>query len=257
MFLALATSLGKWSIDLCNTLGGLMLFLWQLSKTAVTTRPKIGKLLTQMESIGVDSFLIVILTGGFAGAVLAFQSYIGFKRYGSVEFIGPLVALSMTREIGPVITGLMVTGRSGSAIAAELGTMRITEQIDALSTLNINPFQYLVVPRVIAGIVIMPFVTTFSMMAGIIGGYCVCVYVLNLNSQEYIDGIMKYLELNDVINGLIKSSVFGFILTWVGSFKGYKAFGGARGVGIATTQSVVTGSILLIIANYFLTALLF
>lgn len=257
MLLAVATFLGQWVIDLCNTLGMLALFFAEFCKALLTTRPKIAKIFAQCEAIGVDSLLIVILTGGFAGAVLAFQSYIGFKRYGSVEFIGPLVALSMTREIGPVITGLMVTGRSGSAITAEIGTMRISEQIDALVTLSIDPMQYLVVPRIIAGTIILPFVTTFSMFAGVIGGYGVCVHVLGLNGQQYIDGIIKYLELSDIVNGLIKSSVFGLILTWVGTFKGYMTTGGARGVGIATTQSVVMGSILLIIANYFLTALLF
>ncbi len=210
-----------------------------------------------MELIGVDSFMITILTGTFAGAVLALQSYSGFKRYGGQEFMGPFIALSMARELGPVITGLMVTGRAGSAIAAEIGTMQITEQIDALKTLNINPIQYLAVPRIVAGTIILPFLTIFSMICGIIGGYFIGVQVLGLNGQQYISGIEKYLELTDIRNGLIKSAAFGLILSWVGAYKGFSAQGGARGVGLATTQSVVMGSILLLGANYFLTAMLF
>ncbi len=249
--------LGGFILHLCVTMGALVLFLFQVIKTLFSTRLKIRKTFVQIEEIGVDSWIIAILTGTFAGAVLALQSYIGFKRYGGQEFVGPVVALSMARELGPVITGLMVTGRAGSAIAAEIGTMRITEQIDALQTLAINPIQYLVIPRMIAGIIVMPFLTVFSMMFGVMGGYFIAVHALGLNGEQYIHGIKKYLEFSDITSGLIKAAWFGFILTWVGCFKGYIANGGARGVGIATTQSVVMGSILLILANYFLTAILF
>ncbi len=253
----IVAAIGAYTINLCSMLGSFILFFGETLRVLVKTRLKVKKVFTQMNSIGVGSLPIVILTGCFAGAVLALQSYIGFKRYGGTELIGPLVAISMAREIGPVITGLMVTGRSGSAIAAEIGTMSISEQIDALRTLCINPFQYLVIPRVLAGILMLPVLTMFASIAGILGGYGVCVHILNLNGQVYIEGIEKYLELQDIVNGLIKSSVFGLLLTWVGSFKGYTARGGARGVGISTTQSVVMGSILIIIANYFLTAALF
>lgn len=210
-----------------------------------------------MEHIGVHSIIIVIITGAFTGAVIAFQSWIGLKRYGTVDLIGPLVAMSMVRELGPVLTGLMVAGRAGSSIAAEIATMRITEQIDALQTLSINVLQYLVVPRVVAGTIILPFLSLFTSLCGIIGGYIVAVNVLQLNAEEYVMGIRKYVELYDITNGLIKSAFFGLILTWIGSYKGYYATGGARGVGIATTKSVVIGSILILIANYFLTTLLF
>lgn len=252
-----ATYVGNYCLNLCVTMGSLVLFLRDATVTAATTPLKLRKLFAQSEEIGVDSWAIVILTGTFAGAVLALQSYIGFKRYGGLEFVGPVVALSMARELGPVITGLMVTGRAGSSIAAEIGTMRISEQIDALQTLSINPFQYLVVPRILAGTITLPFLTIFSMICGIIGGYFIAVYALGLNGEQYIRGIKKYVEFSDVRSGLIKACVFGFILTWVGAFKGFHASGGARGVGVATTQSVVMGSILLILANYFLTAILF
>src|SRR5690606_24415522 len=135
---------------------------------------------------------------------------------------------------------------AGSAIAAEIGTMRITEQIDALKTLSINPLQYLVVPRLLAGLLILPLLTVISMLCGVIGGYLIAVHVLGLNGYQYITGIKKYLEFSDVTSGLIKSSVFGFIITWIGAYKGYYTTGGARGVGLATTQSVVMGSILLL-----------
>ncbi|HEV2601511.1 MAG TPA: ABC transporter permease [Candidatus Babeliales bacterium] len=240
----------------CSRLGTFVLFLIQAIKTLFSSRLKIHKTFEQMERIGVDSLSIVILTGTFSGLVFALQSYIGFKRVGGEQLIGAVVALGMIRELGPVLTGLMVTGRAGSAIAAEIGTMRITEQIDALTTLRINTFQYLVVPRIIAGTFILPFLAIVSMICGIIGGYMVCVYVLELNGEEYVNNIKLHVELADIRGGLLKSSVFGFILTWVGSYKGFYTQGGARGVGIATTASVVLASILIIISNYFLTKML-
>jgi phospholipid/cholesterol/gamma-HCH transport system permease protein len=257
MVVEILNSLGASVLALCSLMGSFTLFLFDTIKAAFTTKLKMKKLIAQTEEIGFNSMVIVILTGTFAGAVLALQTYIGVRRYGGEEFVGPVVALSMTRELGPVITGLMVAGRSGSAIAAEIGTMRITEQIDALKTLCINPLQYLVVPRIIAGTLVMPLLTVFSMMCGVVGGYFIATSVLGLNGNQYINGIKKYLEFSDITNGLIKSAVFGFILTWVGAYKGFYASGGARGVGLATTQSVVMGSILLLMANYFLTAALF
>ncbi len=249
--------IGDFTLTTIYSLGRGTLFLLHAIKTMFTTRLKVAKTLYQIEQIGVNSLVIVALTGTFAGAVLALQSYIGLQRFGTEKLIGPLVALAMTRELGPVLAGLMVTGRAGSAIAAEIGTMRITEQIDALRTLCINVDQYLIVPRILAGAIIMPFLTIFCMICGVVGGYLICVLTLGLNGQEYISEIQKYLELSDITGGLIKSSFFGFILTWIGSYKGYFTSGGARGVGQATTQSVVVGSIMVLIANYFLASLLF
>lgn len=256
MVLRLVQAVGSFAIHICARLGAFSLFLMHTARTLLTSRLKLHKLFDQMNRIGVDSFSIIVLTGSFAGMVFALQSYIGFQRVGGEQFIGAVVALGMIRELGPVLTGLMVTGRAGSAIAAELGTMRITEQIDALTTLRINPFQYLIVPRILGSTIILPFLTTFSMIFGILGGYFICVHVLELSPEDYISSIKNYVELSDIMGGLKKSAAFGFILAWVGSYKGYNTEGGARGVGLSTTQAVVVGSILILVSNYFLTKLL-
>jgi phospholipid/cholesterol/gamma-HCH transport system permease protein len=257
MIMRFIDDIGRYVLNLCNRFGSFVIFLAIALKTMFTTRLKMSKTLAHMQSLGVDSLSIVLLTGTFAGAVLAFQSYIGFKRFGGQEFIGPVVALALARELGPVLTGLMVTGRAGSAIAAEIGTMRITEQIDALRTLCINTWQYLVVPRIVATTFILPFLSLFATLFGVIGGYMIAVYVLGLNGEQYITGIQRYVEFSDITKGLFKAGVFGLILSWVGAYKGYKTVGGARGVGRSTTQSVVISSIMILIANYFLTAFLF
>jgi phospholipid/cholesterol/gamma-HCH transport system permease protein len=254
--LRIVNCIGAYTIELCGILGAYVLFLLRTVAVFFSTRPSIVKVLYHANRLGVDSLGIIMLTGSFAGMVFALQSYIGFQRIGGEQFIGAVVALGMIRELGPVLTGLMVTGRAGSAITAEIGTMQITEQIDALRTLRINPFQYLVIPRMLAGIGILPCLTLFSMFCGIIGGYIICAYVLGLSSEEYINSIRTYVELCDIAGGLKKAAVFGFILTWVGTYKGFYTTGGARGVGIATTHSVVTSSIIILITNYFLTKFL-
>jgi phospholipid/cholesterol/gamma-HCH transport system permease protein len=248
--------LGVSVINTCTTTGEFTLFFFTAIKTLFSSKLKIFKTFAQMNRIGVESLSIIVLTGLFTGMVLALQTYIGFQRVGGEQFIGAIVALGIIRELGPVLTALMVTGRAGSAITAEIGTMIITEQVDALKTLRINVFQYLVVPRIVASTIIMPFLTLFSMIFGIIGGYIVCVYVLELSPEDYESSIRNYVELSDINGGLKKAAVFGLILSWVGTYKGMYTHGGARGVGIATTQSVVASSILILIANYFLTKLL-
>lgn len=256
MIISFVNFLGKSTLDICATTGAFTLFLIEAIKTAITSKLKVAKTFAQMNRIGVESLSIVLLTGLFTGMVLALQTYIGFQRVGGEQFIGAIVALGLIRELGPVLTALMVTGRAGSAITAEIGTMIITEQVDALTTLRINVFQYLVVPRIIASTFILPFLTLFSMFFGIIGGYIVCVHVLELSPEDYESSIRNYVELTDIYGGLKKAAVFGFILAWVGTYKGMYTHGGARGVGIATTQSVVASSILILITNYFLTKML-
>ncbi|MGE0206589.1 MAG: MlaE family ABC transporter permease [Candidatus Babeliales bacterium] len=253
----LISNTGRFFLKACNATGSFILFLGHVLRTFFSEKPPYKKILHNIESIGIHSLPIVLLTGTFSGAVLALQSYLGFKRFGGQDFIGPIVALTLTRELGPVLTGLMVTGRAGSSIAAEIGTMKITEQIDALRTMNINIWHYLMVPRIVAATFIVPFLSLIAMLMGILGGYFVCTYILHINSHLYILGIQKHIDLFDIISGLIKSAFFGLIFSWVGCYKGYKTYGGAQGVGKATTQTVVLASVMILIANYFLTALLF
>jgi phospholipid/cholesterol/gamma-HCH transport system permease protein len=256
VIIRLVQTIGSYTINTCIGLGSFALFFIETVRVLCTTKPKYCKILESMYRIGVESLTITVLTGLFTGMVFALQSYVGFARVGGEQFIGVIVAMGMIRELGPVLTGLMVTGRAGSAIAAEIGTMNISEQIDALKTLGINVFQYLVVPRVVAGTIIFPFLTIFAMICGIVGGYFICIYVLFLSPEDYVNSIVMYVDMYDIVGGLVKASVFGFILTLVGSYKGYHTTGGARGVGTATMQTVVTGSIMILISNYFLTKLL-
>ncbi len=250
-------TLGMWFIRFFTETGNLALFLARAWKTLFTTRLKVRQLFIHMKRIGVDSTSIIFLSSLSSGFALALQTYAGLSRIGGEEMIGAIVAWGMTRELGPVLTAIMVAGRSGSAIAAEIGTMNITEQIDALRTLCINPYQYLVVPRIIAGTLIMPFLTVFAMLLGILGGYLYTAYNLTISPGLYLINIKNYLTINDVLSGLIKSCFFGFTLAFIGCYEGFSTKGGARGVGIATTKSVVLGCIIILIANYFLSSLLF
>jgi phospholipid/cholesterol/gamma-HCH transport system permease protein len=211
----------------------------------------------QMEFVGVKSIFVVILTGTFTGMVMALQGYHGFRMFSAESLVGATVALGMTRELGPVLTSLMVTARAGSAMAAELGTMRVTEQIDALYVMAANPVKYLIVPRVVATVIMVPFLTIISDFVGIVGGYFVGVHLLHINSGAFMKNITKLVELNDIYNGLVKAACFGLILSIVGCYKGFNTTGGAEGVGRATTEAVVLASIMILISDYFLTALMF
>ena len=257
VFLNLVSVIGAKTLSYCSAIGRFSLFTGQFFRALFTKKLKVSKLFHQIERIGVNSLLISSITGFFAGAVLALQSYKGFHMFGGEDLIGPVVSLTMTRELGPVLTGLMVAGRCGSAIAAELGTMRITEQIDALKTLCINSYQYLIIPRILAATFILPLLTLFAMAFGIFGGWVIFVWVLGFNGEEYLTGIHEFVEMKDVVGGMIKASVFGFILSSVGSYKGFFTRGGAKGVGLATTESVVVSSIIIIISNYFLAVIIF
>ncbi len=218
---------------------------------------KIKYIFKQMEFVGVNSISVVVITGTFTGMVLALQSYYGFRKFGAEGLVGTTVALSMTRELGPVLTCLMVTGRAGSAMAAELGTMKVTEQIDALKVMALNPIKYLVVPRVVASILMLPVLTALSDFVGIIGGYLVGVKMLGINEGAFINKMTKYVELGDIYNGLVKAAVFGLIMAMVSCYKGYNTTGGAEGVGRATTQAVVISSVTILITDYVLTSLMF
>ena len=211
----------------------------------------------QMMEIGYYSLPVVGITAIFTGAVLALQTFSGASRFNAESTVATVVVLSITRELGPVLASLMVTGRVGGAIAAEIGTMKVTEQIEALKTLSTNPIKYLVAPRVWAGILMMPLLVLIADIIGVMGGYLVSVHSLNFASGPYLRKTFEYLEMGDVTSGLIKASVFGFIMTMTGCYCGYTSKGGAEGVGKATTNSVVNSSILILLFNYLLTELFF
>ncbi|MEQ8813383.1 MAG: ABC transporter permease [Thalassobaculum sp.] len=211
----------------------------------------------QFLEIGYYSLPVVGLTTLFTGMVLALQSYTGFSRFSAESAVATVVVLSMTRELAPVLAGLMVAGRVGAAMAAEIGTMRVTEQIDALTTLSTNPFKYLIAPRLIAATVSLPILVLIGDIIGVFGGYVVGVYKLDFNAGSYIQSTIQYLERIDVVSGLVKAAVFGFIVALMGCYHGYNSRGGAQGVGAATTNAVVTASIMILIANYAITEMFF
>ena len=218
---------------------------------------KLRNIFKQMEFVGVKSIFVVVLTGTFTGMVLALQGYHGFRMFSAESLVGSTVALSMTRELGPVLTSLMVTARAGSAMAAELGTMRVTEQIDALYVMAANPVKHLIVPRVAAGVLMVPLLTVVSDFVGILGGYFVGVHILSINSGVFVKNITRLVDLDDIYNGLIKAACFGLILSLIGCYKGFNTHGGAEGVGRATTEAVVLASVTILVSDYFLTALMF
>src|ERR1051326_3677457 len=214
-------------------------------------------ILKQMLRIGYFSLPVVGLTAFFTGAVLCLQIFIGGSRYGAETFVPQIVVLGITRELGPVIAGLMVAGRVAAAIAAEIGTMRVTEQIDALTTLSTNPIKYLVVPRLWAAVLSMPILVAIADSIGVFGGYVVGTRSLGFNWAVYLNNTANFVTQSDVRSGLIKAAVFGFIIALMGCYNGFNSKGGAQGVGAATTYAVVSASILILAANYFLTSMLF
>ncbi|MFY7779995.1 MAG: MlaE family ABC transporter permease [Tagaea sp.] len=211
----------------------------------------------QMLDIGYFSLPVVGMTALFTGMVLALQSYTGFARFSAESAVATVVVLSMTRELGPVIAGLMVAGRIGASMAAEIGTMRVTEQIDALHTLSTNPMKYLVAPRLIAGTTMLPLLVVVADIIGVFGGYIVGVYKLDFNAATYLKQTFDFLEIKDVFSGLVKASAFGFLISLMGCYHGYNSDGGAQGVGRATTNAVVSASILILVFNYAITELFF
>jgi phospholipid/cholesterol/gamma-HCH transport system permease protein len=210
-----------------------------------------------MVDIGYYSLPVVGLTAIFTGMVLALQSYTGFSRFEAESAIATVVVLSMTRELGPVMAGLMVAGRIGAAMAAEIGTMRVTEQIDALTTLSTNPLKYLVAPRLIAGFTMLPLLVVVADIIGVFGGFIVSTYKLGFNPAAYLKNCFDYLETIDVVSGLVKASVFGFVVALMGCYSGYNSKGGAQGVGAATTTAVVAASILILCLDYIITEAFF
>lgn len=249
--------IGSLSITFVHETGKITLLFCKAAFSIVQRPFNLKDILRQMEEVGIKSMPVVLITGAFTGAVLALQSYTGFQRFNAETFVGTVVALSITRELGPVLTGLMVSGRVGSSMAAELGTMQVTEQIDALYTLAVNPIKYLIVPRLLAALIMMPVLVIFADLIGIAGGYFVSVKILSSNPYTYMERTWNYLELNDIFSGLFKAAVFGVIIATISCYQGFYTRGGAEGVGRATTKAVVLSCLLILIFNYIITALLF
>jgi len=250
-------AIGRALLRLLEELGRFFQMLWQAASWLVRPPYDVPEHFRQMVRVGVDSVPVVFLTTLFTGMVLALQTFNGFKRFHAESLVGSVVALSLTRELAPVLTALMVTGRVGSAMAAELGTMRVTEQIDALTALGTEPVQYLVVPRVAASILMLPLLVILGDFVGMYGGYLVAVQLLGANPITYIENSFQFLEISDVTSGIVKAAVFGLIFSLVACVRGYYTEGGAEGVGRATTRAVVSGSLSVLFADFFLTKLLF
>ena len=248
--------IGRALLGLAHGIGRFFILLGQTVRGAFTPPWGVREAAAQVVRVGVDSVAVVFLTALFTGGVLALQTFHGFQRFHAEGYIGSVVALSMLRELAPVLTGLMVTGRAGSAMAAELGSMRVTEQIDALVSLATDPVQYLFVPRVVAGILVLPMLTVLADFTGMLGGYIVAVQYLGANPVVYIDNSFQFLKMDDMTSGLIKSAVFGGLLSLVGCQNGFDTKGGAEGVGRSTTTAVVIGSLSILISDFFLTKIL-
>ncbi len=249
--------LGRVVLNFFKATGELGLFTIETVYHCVTP-PFYGKaFLRQLVEIGFYSLPVVALTTLFSGMVIALQTYSGFSSISAEGAVAMVVLISVTRELAPVMAGLMVAGRIGAAMAAEIGTMRVTEQIDALSTLSTNPYKYLIAPRIIAGIVMLPVLVLIGDIIGICGGYMIGVSKLDFNATTYLMNTWEYLKPMDIISGLVKASVFGFIITLMGCYNGFHSQGGAQGVGQATTNAVVSASILILIFNYILTEIFF
>lgn len=248
---------GRLILRFTEELGQIILLLCLTLKQILSPPLEIRNTFKQMLEIGIKSLPVVIVTAVFTGMVFALQTYTGFKRFGAEPLVGTVVALSMTRELGPVLTGLIVAGRAGAAMAAELGTMRVTEQIDALETLATNPVKYLVVPRFLSGLLMLPALSVCADLIGITGGYFVTVGLFDASSVVYWNRTWEFLQTSDIYNGLIKACFFGGSISLISCYKGFYTSGGAEGVGKATTGAVVLSSMTILISDYFLSNWLF
>ncbi len=250
-------SIGSSFFIMLEKVGNITTFILRILHGIITPPFHFRILGRQLLEIGYNSLPLIAMTALFTGAVLALQSYIGFSRFNAENSIAAIVAISITRELGPVLGSLMLAARVGSSIAAEVGTMRVTDQISALTTLNINPFRYLMVPRVLACTTTLVLLVAVTDVIGIYGGYVIGIYKLGFNPGSYLYTTSKFLLVNDIMSGLIKAAVFGFIIGISGCYHGYHCQNGARGVGVATTTSVVSSCIFILICNYLATSLFF
>jgi phospholipid/cholesterol/gamma-HCH transport system permease protein len=249
--------LGAASLFGLGRLGRMGTFFLKAVFCSLTPPLKFYRLLKQIWFVGFQSSLVILLTGAFTGMVLGLQGFYTLTRFGSEAFLGPMVALALVKELGPVISALMVTGRAGSAVTAEIGIMRISEQIDALELMGLNPYRYLIVPNLLAALIALPLLTAIFNVIGIFGGYLVGVKLLGVGPGTYFGEMVNYVDLTDIRGGFYKSISFGVIIAWVCCYKGFYSGFGAEGVSRATTQAVVLSSVLILIWDYFMTSALF
>lgn len=252
-FIMMSDTALTWLVEL----GEIVMFLGSSIYWMFKPPFRIREVLRQLDFVGTQSSFLLLMTGGFTGMVSALQTYNGMSRFGAESLVGATVALALARELGPVLSALMVVGRVGSAMTAELGSMRNTQQIDALSSMAVAPIQYLVSPRIVATTFALPFLSAIFGFSGMCGAYFISTSYLSIDAGAFMSGIRDYLDSTDITQGLIKALVFGLILSVVACFRGYNATGGARGVGIATTKSVVLSSVLILFSDYVMTTIMF
>ncbi len=250
-------SLGRYGREKIEDLGRFGVFLWKIFFNIFSTPLKIGRVIERIHSIGSSSVGLILLISSFTGAVLGLQVYYQLVQFGAAARTGTVVSLSLIRELGPVVCALMIAGRAGTAIASELGVMRISEQFDALTIMDLNPFRYFIVPIFIATVVSVFLLTGIFNLVGILGGYAVSGGLLALSRGAYFGGIEDFVTMWDITNGLIKALVFGGIVAWVSCYKGYHCRHGAEGVGKASTETMVHSSILILIADYIMSSIMF
>jgi phospholipid/cholesterol/gamma-HCH transport system permease protein len=243
-------------LDMLDGLGATIVLGFQAILWLFRPPLRVRQFVASMDFVGVESIFIVSLTGVFTGMVFALQTVYGFRRFGAEGMVGGVVALSLAREISPVFAALMVTSRAGSAMAAELGNMRVTEQIDAIATMGVSPIQYLVVPRIVAAVIVLPCLCILFTIIGMIGAYLIAVGLLAVDPGIFVDRIRQLVEPRDLWMGIVKSLVNGFIIALISCKQGFYATGGAKGVGIATTRAVVQSAVSILIANYVITSIM-
>jgi len=248
--------IGRWTILCLREMGRMVIFLFRFFFLVFKPPLRPYHVVKEMYVIGVRSLFVIVLIAAFAGMVLALQGYYALKGFGSEALLGSTVSLSLVRELGPVLGAIMVGARAGSAMAAEIGIMQISEQIDALDVMTLNPFKFLIVPKILASILVLPLLVSIFDIIGIFTGYLIGVNLLGVTSGSYLHEIAAGVVFQDVYGGFVKALIFGLILAWVSCYKGYFCERGAKGVGKATTEAVVLSSVLIFVWDYFLTSVL-
>ncbi|HDD35755.1 MAG TPA: ABC transporter permease [Candidatus Desulfofervidus auxilii] len=242
-------------IQFIEKLGNFTFFFFKTIRNVFSPPFRWKLFLEEMEFVGIQSFFVIMVTGTFVGMVVALGSYVGFRKLGAVDWLGPTVTVAVVAQLSPVLTGFMVTAKVGAAYAAELGTMRVTEQIDALEVMAIDPVHYLVVPKFLACIAMLPILTIFCDASGVFMGYIASTKILGVNAGSYIANTIEAVEFSDILRGILRAMTFGFLVPSIACFEGFYAGGGAKGVGNAVTKTVVISMVAILIDNYVFTTI--